>query len=186
MDEHEDQDIREFFQNYRQKRPPQAILRNFESDVIRKIKSADERPWLSLSAIISLSTVGIFVAVFIFFILPLGRRAPVAPEPALIALESVPVMQPPVEQAPVPPVVPAVPAEKLEPAVPAVVEPVPAEVPPAVAPAVPEPATEEELFNAMAGDLFILEMLGEDEGILDDASRVSGDLEFLSQVSPST
>jgi len=41
-------------------------------------------------------------------------------------------------------------------------------------------ANKQALFEKLSGDLFVLEMLGEDEGLLDDSTdRVETDMEFL-------
>jgi hypothetical protein len=124
----------------RAKRPPEALMRDYEKQVMDKIRAPHPgAPWGALPAL-ALAFAAAGAALYFW----MARPEPAAVRP-----------------------VPAAPVESAAPEA-----------------APPAPAEDEALFTQMAADLFILEMLGEDQGLFDDVGRIETDMELLTQTMP--
>ena len=135
----EDKEIKKALESYRLRKPPDSLMKNYEEEVWKKIRSAQEGPALGITLALSTALILAFLFAFVFFLQPKLAKAPV----------KVPV------------------ASATAPATAPVTAPWPARV-----------IQEEIDFDKMAEELFILEALGEDEGLLDDLEHLSADMEF--------
>ena len=141
----EEKKIREVFERYRFKKPPDSLMKNYENEVLKKIKAPPSAgPGLGAAAAFSAAALLAAGLVFMVWFRPPALKNSV---PAPAALQ----------------------------------EPVSME-------ARPQPKIEglqnQVVLQKMADDLFVLEMLGEDENLLGDFDRAATDVELLGSAEP--
>lgn len=147
----EDREIKKILESYRLKKAPASLMRNYEKEVLQKIRAGSPK-W-------GPGWQGVLLGAVIFALLGgLGFFWLLRPVGEKIP-PSLPAPAPALSAASSPPV-----AETAKPI------PVQAKV-----------EDEDALFDQMANDLFVLEMLGEDEGLLDELDRVAADIEIWAQ-----
>lgn len=162
MESNEELEVRELMKKVNMQKVPDGLLRNYESEVLRKIKI---EPGISYGFIFSAVTVAaVCVAlgtwIYIARVQP-AKNSETEVQPVYREIEK---SQMRMEQVPAP-----LPSEI---------------VPPKQNVVVPSFVQKEAVpdFKKIADDLFILEMLGEDDGVLDSMDRAASDIEIAGQV----
>lgn len=167
MDDKEEIEIKALMGKVNMKTVPADLLKNYESEVLRKIKSTPALPYgLFFSAAFAGAIVmALGTWFYVAKIQPVQPAvAPAADE--MVYKEKTPVINHEVmrEKQPISSLSPAVPVQKIE-----------------TLPA-PELKEDSEEFQQIANDLFILEMLGEDVDVLDGMQRAASDIELAGQL----
>jgi hypothetical protein len=157
----DDKEIRELLSEYRLKEPPKSLLQNYEGEVMAKILSLENAPAIPLP-VIALSAALILLLGFIW--LMILRPEPVYQPTVTPSRVQTPERAAVFVNAPMRQAVPGLEVSRIQPS--------------------SKEASEEKAFDQMERDLFILEMLGEDEGLMDDLDRLATDVEFVIQSSP--
>ena len=152
---HEDEEIRKLLKSFRASRPPEDLLKNYEQEVLRKVHAAPGHG-LPAAGAFALAACGLgLLALGIFLIGP--RLQTVKPAAEQSSAEA------PVRGDLSPQTIPDTAPS---------FEAIPKEMSPAAE------AAELSEDDAAARDLLILEMLGEDEGLVDGFDRMAADSEF--------
>jgi hypothetical protein len=137
--EREEEAIKKLFQSYCLKKPPESALKDYEQEVLRKVRAFQPKPAFGGQAVLGAAVVATLICLFAFFVRPfLAPKKESVTKPSAVVEYQVPVR--------------------------------------------PQDAASEDLLGALARDLFILEMLGEDEGLLEELELVTMDVELFQQV----
>lgn len=152
---HEDEEIRKLLKSFRAKRPPEDLLKNYEQEVLRKIHAAPGQGFPAAGAF-ALAACG--AGLLVLGIVMLAPR-PHTVKPAVPEISA---------EAPV--------RRDLTPEASPEAAPSPETAPKELSPAAEAAELSED--DVAARDLLILEMLGEDEGLVDGFDRMAGDSEF--------
>ena len=138
----EEESIRKLIGSCKMKEPPSALFKNYEQEVLEKIRGSHSGPVFGWQVSAGLALLFVLAIAFLFLV-----------KPRLVTHQ----VEPSVVRAPTAPV------------------PVPA------AAKIPVPDHSQADFDQMSHDVFILETLGEDEGILDEFDRMESDTELFVQ-----
>ncbi len=164
MDPNEELEVRNLMKKVDIKKVPERLLENYESEVLRRIKMAPGIPYGILFSAVTAAAVCAALGTWIFIarVQPAANLEPET-QPVYREIEKNPAVEERVTAVPVP-LTPQV--------IPSNLKAIPAESQKDAAPD----------FKKIADDLFILEMLGEDEGVLDSMDRAASDIEIGGQV----
>lgn len=164
--EPEEKELETLLRDFAVKQPPKGLLDNFEKNVWEKINQGPEPLDWKFALLLGVASVGLITAVFIWGIMPLVKRStPDSINPQVIQREIQRLQADQDTGAVAVSVVREIEAE------PVAVTPPPAAV-----------LNEEEVFTEISEDLFILQMLGEDAGMLEDYDLLENDIQTLSQM----
>ena len=173
-----EEEIKKFFDSHRPKRAPESLLKNYEKEVWDKIRASEKGPQIGygVALAVALSFAFLLTLIFIFLIRPYQEKSTLeiaAKSPAVVApREAIPILK---EKA----IDKAAPIET--PKQPQVSE---------IASVKPEPSEDRDsplrgsdkemqpielALDTLAEELFILEMLGEDEELLSDLEILMSD-----------
>ena len=164
--EKEEQEVEELLKNYKLKSPPESLLKNYVEEVRKKIDVASKGPLFGFPVVFFAIAVAFgLVGGFVFFLRPALTPRKETVTPLVTVSDEAKVVPRQME--------PAIkPAAKLsEEAALVREEPAPVEK-------IPAKGTD---LDKMAKDLFVLEALGEDEGLLEEFERMETDIEFFDQ-----
>lgn len=153
--------------NFTVKQTPKEVTEGFEQGVWKKINQGAEPLDWKFALVLGAASVALITAVFIWGIMPLVKRStPDTINPQVIRREIQRLQADQDARAAAIPVVRELEAEQPAPAL----------------PAAPAAANEEALFEDISEELFILQLLGEDAGILDDYGILESDIQILTQI----
>ena len=182
-----EEEIKSLLASAKVKTPTREMLRNFEQEVFIKIRAQEAAPFIPWPAVaLSLTVVACILLVWFFAVRPAARTM-IAHENKLSQIEteknyshknSIDAEATDVE---------TVPTEVKVLEAPKAIQITPTSIPEVreESKTIPPPDQKEVKFKRLENDMFILEMLGEDEGIADNFERVSSDIDLIGQISPS-
>jgi len=158
----EERKIEKLLSSYQVRKPPDALMKDYEKEVQEKIKAKGSGPAVGVTVAVGISVALAFVfGVYYFFMMePAKEKSPVIPaEAGIQTIDSRLRGNDNAEQKPT-----EVEEETLPERIDQVI------------------LDEEALYESMAEDLLLLEMLEEDAGLIDDFEMMEVDLEFLTQL----
>jgi len=137
--------IKKLLDAYGVRKPPDSFMKDYEKDVMEKIKASKPGFPLGLGIALGISVSCILIAAILYFayLAPVSSRGEIretAKQQEVIVIRPTPTTEP-VED-------------------------------------------DETFYDNLAKDLLLLELLGEDEGLLDDFELLEMDMELLSQTTP--
>jgi len=142
--------IKKILDAYSVRKPPDALMKDYEKEVMEKIKVSKPGFPLGLGIALGASLTCLAIAAMLYFVYLAPAKSRGADQNVSKNLEVI------------------------------VIRPTPTPEP------INTPVVEDEdsYYDTLAQDLLLLEMLGEDEGLLDDFELMEVDMEFMSQATP--
>ena len=182
--EKEEREVEELLKNYKLKSPPESLLKNYVEEVRKKIDTAPKDPVFGFPVVFFAIAVALgLVGGFVFFLRPALTPRKEAVPPLVTVSDEAKVVPQEMEQAIKLAAEPSGAAQETQKP-----EAVPASVASEETPSVGQEAAPVEKIptkgtdlDKMAKDLFVLEALGEDEGLLEEFERMETDIEFFDQ-----
>ena len=177
--ENDDKELMEMMKGLRGKKPPRQVLQNFENNVMKKIHQS--APFLGIGWVPVVCVSAALAAGLVFFLLHKQQPVPET-QPVLVAEKALDSFEEVTQTEKI--------SEVSTPFLPQVTTQLPPKSQTGVtALPVSELQTEEaaeQVFNRFSENLLLLQMLGEDQGLVDNARLMESDVEILSQLgSPS-